>query len=41
MRNYSGILGKIWIAGLLPLVIPLKSGTFQNLPRFLGSLQTI
>ena len=34
-RNYRGILGKIWIAGLLPLVIPLESGTFQNLPRFL------
>ena len=29
------------IAGLLPLGIPLESGTFQNLPRFRGSLQTI
>ena len=36
MRNYRGILGKIWMAELLPLVIPLESGTFQNLPRFLG-----
>ena len=41
MRNYRGILGRIWIAGLLPLVIPLENGTFQNLPRFLGSPQTI
>ena len=40
MRNYRRTLGKIWIAGLLPLVIPL-GGTFQNLPRFLGSLKTI
>ena len=40
MRN-CGTRGKIWIAGPLPLVIPLESGTFQNLPRFLGSLQII
>ena len=36
MRNCRGILGKIWTAGLLLLVIPLESGTFQNLPRFQG-----
>ena len=36
MRNYRGILGKIWIAGLLPLVTPLESVTFQKLPRFPG-----
>ena len=34
MRSYRGILGKIWIAGPLPLVILLESGTFQNLSRF-------
>ena len=39
MRNCRGILGKIWIAGLLLLVIPLESGTFQNLTRFQGSPQ--
>ena len=39
-RNHRGILGRIWIAGLLLSVIPLESGIFQNLPRFLGSLQT-
>ena len=41
MRNYRGSLGKICIAGLLPLVIPLERGTFQNFARFLGSLQTV
>ena len=40
-RNYRGFLGRIWIAGLLLPVIPLESGIFQNLPRFLDSLQTI
>ena len=29
-RNYRGILGKIWIAGLLPLVILSKVGHFRT-----------
>ena len=41
MRNYRGTRGKICTAGPLLLVVPLESGIFQNLPRFLGSLQTI
>ena len=40
MRN-CGTRGKICTAGPLPLVIPLENGIFQNLPRFLGSPQTI
>ena len=40
MRN-CGTRGKIWTAGPLLLVIPLENGIFQNLPRFLGSPQTI
>ena len=40
MRNF-GTRGKICTAGPIPLSVPLESGTFQNLPRFLGSLQII
>ena len=40
MRN-CGTRGKICTAGPLPLVIPLENEIFQNLPRFLGSPQTI
>ena len=38
MRN-CGTRGKICSAGPLLLVVPLESVIFQNLPRFLGSLQ--
>ena len=40
MRN-CGTRGKICTAGPIPLSVPLESGIFQNLPRFLGSPQTI
>ena len=38
MPNHRRNPGRIWIAGLLLSLIPLESGMFQNLPRFLGFL---
>ena len=40
LQIHRGNPGRIWIAGLLLSLIPLESGMFQNLLRFLGSLQT-